>query len=159
MTLRPRRYFVSWGTLVASAAGSTAALLLVAGLLSATTRGGFWAPAVGTAGLLARTPGAYPTPVPFDLAGVVLGVFVAGALSLGLLLPFGVLAPRFATTPAGLLAAGLAYGLAVFLTMWYVAFPLLEPQALEMGALAAAGGYATWGLAGAAVIAPGARFR
>jgi hypothetical protein len=113
---------------------------------------GFWAAAVYIAATVLRDLQTVTTPVAFHLLGVVGGLagHMMNSVILGLIFAF-LIAPRLGSTAARVVG-GVVYGVAVFLVMWFVALPLIDPVMLRLNALVFLIGHMMWGAALALVV-------
>lgn len=96
---------------------------------------GFWAPLVYIAATILRSLQTVATPAPFHLLGVILGLMghMMNSVIFGLI--FAVLiAPRLRSLVRQIIA-GMVYGVAIYLVMWFVLVPLIDPVMLHLNSL------------------------
>lgn len=106
---------------------------------------GFWAAPVAIAALLMRGLQALTPPIPFLFVPAMLGMMIhlVNSVVLGLVFSLGI-APHFAGS-ARAAAAGALYGLAIFLFMWFIALPIVDPLMLALNAPVFLSAHLLWG--------------
>ncbi len=131
--------------------------VLVAGLVASMVMGmlemvyeavagaGFWSPVTYIAATLLRDQQDVGTPVPFQFVPVLLGLMghMMNSVVLGVLFA-AVIAPRL-QGPASLTIGGLVYGAVVFLVMWVVVLPLVDPVMLRLNSIVFLVSHMMWG--------------
>ncbi len=108
---------------------------------------GFWSPVVYIGATVARDLQSVSAPVPFHLLGVILGLIghMMNSIIFGLIFAY-LIAPR-ARSLGGQIVAGLIYGVVIYLVMWFVALPLVDPVMLNLNAIVFLLGHMMWGVA------------
>jgi hypothetical protein len=108
---------------------------------------GFWGPVVYIAATILRNLQNVVKPVPFDALGVILGLMghMMNSVILGLIFAY-LIAPRTRSL-LGQVVAGLVYGVAVYIAMWFVVLPLVDPVMLNLNAIVFLLGHMMWGIA------------
>ncbi len=93
---------------------------------------GFWSPVVYIGATVVRDLQSVTSPVPFHLLGVMVGMMghMMNSIIFGLIFAY-LIAPR-ARTLGKQIAAGLVYGVVIYLVMWFVVVPLLDPPARRL---------------------------
>ncbi len=116
-------------------------------IYEAVAGAGFWSPVVFIGATVVRGLQSVTVPVPFHLAGVVLGLMghMMNSVIFGLI--FAWIFSRVVLSRVGLLAAGVAYGLVVFGIMWSLVVPAIDPVMLELNAAVFALSHIMWGAA------------
>ena len=111
------------------------------------TGNGFWSPVVYIGATVARDLQSVTAPVPFHLLGVLLGLIghMMNSIILGLIFAY-LIAPR-AKSLGGQIVAGLIYGVVIYLIMWLVVLPLVDPVMLNLNAIVFLLGHMMWGVA------------
>lgn len=106
---------------------------------------GLWGPPIYIAATILPGLQATGSPAPFHLLGVVLGLMghMMNSLALGLLFAF-LIAPRLPSIGKQIVG-GVVYGVAVFVVMWTVILPLIDPVMLSVNATAFLLGHVMWG--------------
>jgi hypothetical protein len=124
---------------------------LVMGMIEMVFEGiggaGFWSPVVFIAASVVRALQSVPVPVPFQALPVVLGLMghMMNSVILGILFAAFV-APRLRGAD-GLVIGGIVYGLAVFVLMWFLVVPLVDPVMLKLNGSVFALSHLMWGAA------------
>lgn len=95
---------------------------------------GFWSPIVYIGATVLRSLQSVTPPVGFLFWGVVLGLMGHMMNSVVLTVVFIRSAAKMAKSRGGLIAWGAAFGITVFLAMWYVALPFVDPVMLNLNA-------------------------
>ena len=95
---------------------------------------GFWSPVVYIGATVARDLQSVTAPVQFTLIGVFLGLMghMMNSIVFGLIFAL-LIAPRTKSL-FGKAIAGLIYGAAIYLVMWYLIVPALDPVMLNLNA-------------------------
>jgi hypothetical protein len=108
---------------------------------------GFWSPVVFIAATLVRGLQSVRVPVPFEALPVVLGLIghMMNSVILGIVFA-ALVAPRLRGAN-GLVIGGIVYGLAVFVVMWFVLVPLVDPVMLKLNGSVFALSHVMWGAA------------
>jgi hypothetical protein len=134
-------------TVIVAALIASLVLGMVEMVVEAIVGAGFWAPVVFIAATLLRDLQAVAIPVPFLPIPVVLGLMghMMNSVILGLLFA-RLVAPRLGGFGA-LEAGGAVYGLAVFVVMWVVIVPLVDPVMLHLNGVVFALAHLMWGAA------------
>lgn len=106
---------------------------------------GFWSPVVFIGATVLRGLQSVQAPVPFIFWGAVLGLagHMMNSAILGLI--FHRIISRTALSRGGLLAAAAVYGLAVFVVMWVVVLPAVDPVMLRLNGTFFAIAHVVWG--------------
>ena len=106
---------------------------------------GFWSPLVYIAATVVRSLQDVAIPVGFDLVGVVLGLMghMMNSIVLGVVFALWI-APRLPSM-VGQVVTGMMYGAAVFVVMWYVLLPLIDPVMLNLNAIIFLAAHPMWG--------------
>lgn len=131
------------------AAGLVASLVLAMWemIVEALIGAGFWASPVYIGATVLRDLQNVPTPVPFDLLGVIVGLMGHMMNGIVFALAFAFLiAPRIGSL-VGRIVAGVAYGVVVFVLTWFVIVPLIDPVMLNLNAVVFFLGHIWWGIA------------
>lgn len=107
---------------------------------------GFWSPVVYIAATILRDLQNVTTPVPFEIVPVVLGLMghMMNSVILGII--FALIAPRLTGSQSGLVGLGAVYGVLVFLVMWFVVVPVVDPVMLRLNFLVFLLGHMMWGI-------------
>ncbi|MCI0584806.1 MAG: hypothetical protein L0227_18280 [Chloroflexi bacterium] len=108
---------------------------------------GLFGPPMAIGATIVRDLQGSANPIPLDLAALVLGLAAHLTNSVVLAAAFGVLIGRRALGTSGLAAAGVAWGVAVFAAMWFVAVPAIDPLVLNLNGIAFLAGHMMWGAA------------
>jgi hypothetical protein len=132
------------GTVVAGLIAS-----LVMGMIDmvyeAVAGDGFWAAPVYIGATVLRGLQTVPRPVSFNFLGVVLGLMghMMNSVILGLI--FAAIVSRGAKSRSSLVGWAVVYALAVFVVMWYVVAPAIDPVLLNLNATVFAIAHIMWG--------------
>ncbi|MBI3998767.1 MAG: hypothetical protein HY355_07005 [Armatimonadetes bacterium] len=113
---------------------------------------GYWSPAVFIGATMLRGLQSIQVPVPFHLAGVVLGLMghMMNSVIFGFIFA-RVVAPL--VSPRGdLVIAGVVYGVIVFALMWFAVIPIIDPVMLKLNAAVFAIAHLVWGAALGAIV-------
>ena len=84
-------------------------------------------------------------PIPFDGLALILGLMGHMMNSILFAAIFALLARRAALSQTALLAAGMAWGVALFVGMWFVVAPIVDPLLLNLNGLAFFLAHLMWG--------------
>jgi len=108
---------------------------------------GFFGPPIAIGATLVRDLQGASNPIPFDLAALVIGL--AGHMMNSVILAaiFGLAIGRRGLGPSAVLAAGMVWGAIVFVAMWFVIVPVVDPLVLNLNGVAFLAGHLTWGAA------------
>ena len=108
---------------------------------------GFWSPVVFIGATILRGLQSVQVPVPFLLGGVVFGLagHMMNSVIFGLI--FARIAARTSLSRGGLVLAGVVYALAIFVVMWYVIVPAIDPVMLKLNGAVFAIAHVMWGAA------------
>jgi uncharacterized membrane protein YagU involved in acid resistance len=108
---------------------------------------GFWSAPTYIAATLFRYLQTVARPVPFDFAAVVAGLMghMMNSVILGLIFAF-VIAPRFKSLVSQVMA-GMVYGAVVFVAMWFVVVPIVDPVLANLNTVVFFLGHLMWGIA------------
>jgi len=133
--------------------------ILLAGLVASLVMGmvemiyeamggaGFWSPVVFIAATVLRNLQSVPVPVPFMMMPVVLGLLGHMMNSMILGLVFGWIASRSGMSRGALGGGGVLYALVIFVIMWYLVVPAIEPVMLKLNGVVFAIAHMMWGAA------------
>jgi len=106
---------------------------------------GFWAPPTFIAATILRNVQEVAIPVPFLLFPVLLGMMGHMMNSVVLGMVFGkVFGARLASFGTGV-AYGAVYGISIFILMWFVILPLIDPVILNLNPYVFALAHIIWG--------------
>ena len=116
-------------------------------ILEAIVGSGFWAPVVYIAATILRGLQSVTAPVAFNLPGVILGLMghMMNSVFFGLIFAY-LIAPR-ARSLVGQAVAGLVYGVLIYVVMWLIVAPLVDPVMLNLNAFLFFLGHMMWGIA------------
>ncbi len=108
---------------------------------------GFWSPVVYIGATVARDLQSVTAPVPFHLPAVILGLVghMMNSIIFGLIFAY-LIAPR-SRSLGRQVVAGLIYGVVIYLVMWFVVLPLVDPVMLNLNAIVFLLGHMMWGVA------------
>ena len=106
---------------------------------------GFWAPVTYIAATLLRDYQQVTTPVPFAVLPVVLGLMAHMMNSVVLAVIFAKFAPQLTSSVNRLISLGAAYGVVVFIGMWFVVLPIVDPVMLRLSFPIFVLGHVMWG--------------
>jgi len=106
---------------------------------------GFWSPVVFIAATVLRSLQAAPIPVPFMVMAVILGLMghMMNSMIFGLF--FASIFSRFLISRGTLVGIGVVYGLAVFVVMWFLVVPAIDPVMLRLNGMVFAIAHMMWG--------------
>lgn len=115
------------------------------------TGAGLWSPPIYIAATILRDLQSAGSPAPFGLLGVGLGLMghMMNSVILGLIFAF-VIGPRLPTLSRKI-GGGVVYGVVIFLVMWFLILPLIDPVMLNLNAAVFFLGHMMWGAALGAV--------
>ena len=108
---------------------------------------GFFGPPIAIGATLVRDLQGASNPIPFDLAALVIGL--AGHMMNSVILAaiFGLAIGRRGLGTSAVLAAGMVWGAIVFVAMWFVIVPVVDPLVLNLNGVAFLAGHLMWGAA------------
>jgi hypothetical protein len=108
---------------------------------------GFWSPVVFIAATLLRSLQSVPIPVPFMAMAVILGLMghMMNSMIFGLI--FASIVSRFPISRGTLAGLGVVYALAVFVVMWFLVVPAIDPVMLKLNGMVFAIAHMMWGAA------------
>ncbi len=106
---------------------------------------GLWSPVVFIAATVLRNLQSVPVPVPFMMMPVVLGLMGHMMNSMILGLVFGWIASRSGMSRGALVGVGVLYALAIFVIMWYLVVPGIDPVMLKLNGVVFAIAHMMWG--------------
>ena len=120
-------------------------------IVEAIVGAGLWSPPIYIAATLLRGFEGAGSPAAFDLTGVGLGLMghMMNSVIFGLVFAF-LIGPRLPSLGRQIVG-GLIYGVAIFIVMWYVILPLINPVMLNVNAGVFFLGHMMWGAALGAV--------
>lgn len=124
---------------------ASVAMGMIEMIYEAVAGAGFWAPVVFIGATVVRRLQLVQIPVPFDLAGVVLGLMghMMNSAILGLIF---VRVFASAATPRGaLIGWGVIYGLVILGVMWFAVLPAIDPVMLRLNPAVFAVAHVAWG--------------
>ncbi len=108
---------------------------------------GLWSPVVFIAATVLRNLQSVPVPVPFMMMPVVLGLMGHMMNSMILGLVFGWIASRSGMSRGAIFGVGVVYALAIFVIMWYLVVPAIDPVMLKLNGAVFAIAHMMWGAA------------
>jgi hypothetical protein len=108
---------------------------------------GFWSPVVFIAATLLRSLQSVPIPVPFMAMAVILGLMghMMNSMIFGLI--FASIVSRFPISRGTLVGLGVVYALAVFVVMWFLVVPAIDPVMVKLNGMVFAIAHMMWGAA------------
>jgi hypothetical protein len=114
-------------------------------LYEAVAGAGFWSPVTFIAATILRNLQGIDTLVPLQPVPVLLGLMghMMNSVILGAVFAL-LIAPRLRASSA-LLIAGVVYGAAVFVVMWFAVVPVVDPLMLKLNGLAFGIAHVMWG--------------
>ncbi len=114
-------------------------------IYEAVAGAGFWSPVVFIGATVLRGLQSLQAPVPFLFGGVVLGLMghMMNSVILGFI--FARIFSRSAKSQGGLAGVGAVYALAVFVVMWYVVVPAVDPVMRQLNGTAFGIAHIMWG--------------
>ncbi len=115
---------------------------------------GFWSPLTFIGATVLRGLQTVPVPVSFNLLGVVVGLMghMMNSFIFGIIL--GWIISHASLSRTGLVSTGVAYALGIFLVMWYVVVPGIDPVMLKLNGAVFAISHVMWGAALGLIMAP-----
>lgn len=108
---------------------------------------GFFGAPIAIGATLVRDIQGSPNPIPFNLAGLVLGLAGHMMNSVVFAVIFGVFVGRRGLGLVPLLGAGMAWGVLVFVMMWFVVAPAVDPVLRNLNGGVFFLGHLMWGAA------------
>ncbi len=98
------------------------------------TGAGFWAAPTYISATVLRNLQSVPTPVPFDFGGIVVGLIghMINSIIFGLIFAY-LITPQIRSL-GGQVAAGIVYLIVIFLAMWFLIVPAVDPVLLNLNA-------------------------
>jgi uncharacterized membrane protein YagU involved in acid resistance len=120
-------------------------------VVEAIVGAGLWSPPIYIAATLLRGLQGAGSPASFDVAGVGLGLMghMMNSVIFGLIFAF-LIGPRLPTAGRQVVG-GLVYGIAIFIAMWFIVLPLVNPVMLNLNPGVFFLGHVMWGAALGAV--------
>src|SRR5258708_29198713 len=120
--------------------------ILVMMIYEGTNGTGFWSPTIFISATVFRTMQNAQTPISFQLFPVILGAVVNSLISL----TFSAIFHRFInrkieTLPKAILGWVL-YGIIIFIVMWFVVLPIVDPVMLKLNGFVFALAHIAWGI-------------
>jgi hypothetical protein len=108
---------------------------------------GFWSPMVFIAATVIRGLQSVPIPAPFMAMAVILGLMghMMNSMIFGLI--FASIFSRFPISRGALVGIGVVYALAVFVVMWFLVVPAIDPVMLKLNRMVFAIAHMMWGAA------------
>ena len=107
---------------------------------------GFFGPPIAIGATIVRDLQGSANPIPFDGLALILGLMGHMMNSIILAAIFGLIVSRLSPSGSGIVAFGMGWGVAVFVGMWFVVAPLIDPLMLNVSAAAFFLGHVMWGL-------------
>jgi hypothetical protein len=128
-------------------AGMLAGCVLILTLMvsGAVTPGGIWAAPICVAASVLRDLQDAPVPMTFMAGPVALGLLGLSTISMVLALAFCIVVVRPEAGRVRLVISGLASGLTVFVLVWFVVLPWLDPVMLQLDPQIVALAHLAWG--------------
>lgn len=125
-------------------------------IYEAVAGAGFWSPVVFIGATILRSLQSVQVPVPFLLGGVVIGLagHMMNSVIFGLI--FAWIVSRTSLIRGRLVVAGVIYAVVIFVVMWYVIVPAIDPVMLKLNGTVFAIAHVMWGAA-LGLIVPQAR--
>ena len=116
-------------------------------IYEAVAGAGFWSPMVFIGATILRGLQSVEVPVPFLFWGVVFGLagHMMNSVIFGLI--FTWITARTSLSRRGLVVGGIVYAVAVFVIMWFVIIPLIDPVMLKLNGTVFAISHVMWGVA------------
>ena len=108
---------------------------------------GFFGPPIAIGATIVRDLQGSANPIAFNAVALVLGLMGHMMNSVILAVIFGLIVSRLATSAAGTIALGMAWGAAVFAAMWFVVPPAIDPLTLNLNVAAFFAAHLMWGAA------------
>ena len=107
---------------------------------------GFFGPPIAIGATIVRDLQGSTNPIPFDGLALILGLMGHMMNSIILAAIFGLIVSRLSPSGGGIVAFGMGWGVAVFVGMWFVVAPLIDPLMLNVSAAAFFLGHVMWGM-------------
>lgn len=107
---------------------------------------GFFGPPIAIGATIVRDLQGSANPIPFNGLALILGLMGHMMNSIILAAIFGLIVARLSPSGSGIVAFGMGWGVAVFVGMWFVVAPLIDPLMLNVSAAAFFLGHVMWGL-------------
>lgn len=107
---------------------------------------GFFGPPIAIGATIVRDLQGSANPIPFNGLALILGLMGHMMNSIILAAIFGLIVSRLSPSGSGIVAFGMGWGVAVFVGMWFVVAPLIDPLMLNVSAAAFFLGHVMWGL-------------
>lgn len=125
-------------------------------IYEAVAGAGFWSPVVFIGATILRGLQSVQVPVPFLFWGVLFGLMghMMNSVIFGLI--FAWIVSRTSLVRGRLVVAGVVYALAIFVVMWYVIVPAIDPVMLKLNATVFAIAHIMWGAALGLIVPPAA---
>ncbi len=116
-------------------------------IYEAVAGAGFWSPMVFIGATILRGFQSVEVPVPFLFWGVVFGLagHMMNSVIFGLI--FTWITTRTSLSRGGLVVRGIVYAIAIFVIMWFVIIPLIDPVMLKLNGTVFAISHVMWGVA------------
>jgi hypothetical protein len=108
---------------------------------------GLFGPPIAIGATVVRDLQGSLNPIPFDLTALVIGLGGHMMNSVLLAVVFGLAIGRRSLGTTALLSAGIAWGAVVFVAMWFVVVPAVDPLVLNLNAVVFLVGHMMWGAA------------
>lgn len=108
---------------------------------------GFFGPPIAIGATIVRDLQGASNPIPFDPVALVLGLAGHMMNSVILALIFGAIVSRASLGGAGLVIVGAVWGAAIYVVMWFVVLPAIDPLMLNLNGPAFLLGHVMWGVA------------
>ncbi len=108
---------------------------------------GFFGPPIAIGATIVRDLQGAANPLPFDGLALILGLMGHMMNSIILAAVFGALVARGRLSSSATIGLGLAWGVAVFAVMWFVAVPIIDPVMLNLNAVVFLAAHMMWGVA------------
>ncbi len=123
-------------------------------IYEAVAGAGFWSPVVFIGATILRGLQSVQAPVPFLFWGVLFGLMghMMNSVIFGLI--FAWIVSRTSLVRGGLVVAGAIYAVVLFVVMWYVIVPVIDPVMLQLNATVFAIAHIMWGAALGLIVQP-----
>ena len=108
---------------------------------------GFFGPPIAIGATIVRDVQGSANPIPFDLGAFGIGLVGHMMNSIILAAIFGLFVSRRTMSPGATVMAGMAWGAAVFVGMWFVVVPIVDPVMHNLNAAAFFVAHLMWGAA------------
>ena len=106
---------------------------------------GFWAPPVFISGFFLRSIQAVALPVGFLIIPILVGLVAHMLFSMMLAMPFVRTVRKYHFNKLRAVLFGLSFGAGMFLVMWFIVLPYLNPVMLNLNPYAFAFAHLVWG--------------